>query len=71
MKHVYRGALLINMRRIKACGLALSSVTDEYSSLYWQMELAKANYLKAKIQKRLKIDHNVIRVDFKARLGLC
>jgi hypothetical protein len=65
MKQVYYKALVINMRRINQCGLALSTVLDAYSVTYWQLELARANHLQAKINKRLKVDHNVIKVDFK------
>jgi len=67
MKQVYYKALVLNLRRINACGLALAKVNDEYTNSYWQLELAKASHLQCKINKRLKVDHNVIKVDFKTK----
>jgi hypothetical protein len=67
MKQVYVNAINLVMKRIKACGVALQNVSDEHSLLYWQLELSKANYLKSRIQKRLKLNHNVIKIDFQAK----
>jgi len=64
MTQIYLRAIELVLKRVKSCGVALSNVTDEYSVSYWNLELAKANYLKLKIRKRLKLNHNVIKIDF-------
>lgn len=67
MKHLYIGALNELNRRVIQCGTALQAVSDEYSVTYWQLELAKANHIKSRIHKRLKIEHNVITIDFRSK----
>lgn len=67
MKHVYVGALDLIQRRIEQCGRALQHETEAFSISRWQLELAKANHTKMRILKRLKADHNVVFVDFKAK----
>lgn len=64
MTQIYLNAIKLVLKRVNACGLALANVSDEYSVSYWNLELAKANYLKLRIRKRLKLNHNVIKVDF-------
>lgn len=64
MKQVYKGAIGILLKRIKVCGEAIGNATDEYTLLYWRKELTLAQFKMYKIEKRLKLDHNVIRVDF-------
>lgn len=64
MKHLYIKAINLLLRRIKHCGEALGSASDEYTVLYWNKELALAQFKKHKIEKRLKVNHNVIKVDF-------
>ena len=67
MTQVYVNAINLVLKRIHQCGLAIGQVSDQYSLLYWQLELAKAKFLKMRIEKRLKMSHNVIRVDFQAK----
>lgn len=67
MKQIYNGALRLITKRIESCGRALQCETDAYSISYWNMELAKASHLKMRIERRLKIDHNVIYIDFKSK----
>jgi hypothetical protein len=65
MKNIYYKALVINMRRINQCGLALAKVNDEYTNSYWQLQLAKAHHLQCKINRRAEKYSNIIKVDFK------
>lgn len=67
MRQIYNGALNIVMRRIKQCGTALQLSQDEHSILYWNKELALAHFKKHLIEKRLKMDHNVIKIDFQSK----
>jgi hypothetical protein len=64
MKHIYKSAVSRLMKRIRSCGEAIGNATDEYTVLYWNKELALAQFKKHKIVKRLKLDHNVVKVDF-------
>jgi hypothetical protein len=67
MTQIYLEALRLTMNRLKVCGLARATVSDEYTASYWELELAKANHLRLRIQKRLKLNHNVIKVDFQLK----
>jgi hypothetical protein len=64
MRHLAENALCIVMRRIKNCGTQLRHVSDQYSLVYWQNELNKALNIKMRIEKRFKLRHNVLYVDF-------
>lgn len=55
MKHLYTAALRIKYSRILQCGNALSKVADEFSLLYWNKELIKAQFEHHKIVKRAKL----------------
>ena len=64
MKQIYYNALQLIEKRIQQCGRAIQCETDGVSVAYWHKELALAHYKKQKVFKRLKPNHNVIRVDF-------
>lgn len=64
MKHIYSNALDIIMKRIKSCGTALSKADDEYSVLYWNMQLTKSQLKAFKVKQRLNRYSNVIKIDF-------
>jgi len=67
MRQYYIGALNILAQRISQCGTALQckcETGDQYAISYWSKEMAIAKFQMAKIHKRLKNDHNVIKVDF-------
>lgn len=64
MKHIYIGALNLIMARIKQCAEVSRHSLDHESISYWNKELEKACFLKKRIEKRFKVRHNVLYVDF-------
>jgi len=67
MRQIYVGALRVVMYRIQACGKGLQKVSDQYTLVELQQELNKALNLKMRIESRIKVQSNVIHVDFKKR----
>lgn len=64
MGHIYIGALNIIMTRIKFCAEMSRISLDHESISHWNKELQKASHLKKRIEKRFKVTHNVLYVDF-------
>jgi hypothetical protein len=67
MRQVAIGALNIVIARIKQCGQASKAALDHESISYWNKELLKASALKKRIEKRFKVSHNVLFVDFTSK----
>lgn len=67
MRQIYIRAAQIVLYRIQSCGKALQKISDQDTLVHWQNELNRALILKKRIESRIKVQSNVIFVDFKKR----
>jgi hypothetical protein len=67
MKQLYFNAIGELNKYIKLCGSQLQSHIDPYSLTHWQSQLEKTIRRKKRIEMRLKVQDNVVYVDFIAK----
>lgn len=64
MEHIILESLNIVMKRIRNYSLQSKHCNDGHSVAFWDLKLKQALALKARIETRFKVRHNILLVDF-------